>query len=151
MHRKQDETPKKLSTTRRTTTKRILGRTVIRSHQASTRSAVKATPRLQETHSAPSITIQPAKKRIVVTIAEEAVVAPVKPPTQQPTVKQPVIVTTTKPKTSSKQSKTVKKAPKATTKTTTSKTPKKTVKAAPKKVVPKPRKTTSQSKASKTK
>jgi len=151
MQRKRDKTPKKLSTTRRTTTKRILGRTVIRSHQASTRSAVKATPRLQETHSAPSITIQPAKKRIVVTIAEEAVVAPVKPPTQQPTVKQPVIVTTTKPKTSSKQSKTVKIAPKATTKTTTSKTPKKTAKAAPKKIASKPRKTTSQSKPSKTK
>ena len=146
--RKSNKKSKIVATAPRATTKRILGRTVIRTHQAVSRSAARTSPlELREKRTLVSVNPPSVQKRIPVTIAEESLATPPRPSTEQSKAKKPVVETATEPKRSSKQLKTVKKVPK----TATSKTPKKAAKAAPKKVASKPRKTTNQNKPSKTK
>lgn len=147
-HRNKRVITKQRVATRRTTTKRILGRTVIRSHLASTRLVLKSSPRLQETHGAPSIDTQSAQKRIAVTIAEETVATPTSIKSEKPKTKRATVAASPKSKTPLKKPKTVKTTAIKSIKTTKPKSPKKSIKTGTKKTNSKLPKNTIQSKHS---
>lgn len=147
-HRNDVKKTRKSSVAPRATTKRILGRTVIRTHQAVSRLAVKPTPRLTATHKAPAVHGQSNHKHIIVTTAEEATTL-AKQTVEPQKAKKPVSTLTSTPKIVSKRPKTAKTASKDTAKPATAKTSKKTTKTSPKKAIPKTKKPVSQSKRKK--
>lgn len=151
LHRSSSKRSSKSTTASRTTTKRILGRTVIRTHQAVSRSIARppAVPRLQAAQEAPIVSRQPMQKHIVVTLAEEVASTPAKPDSNSSKIEKISLAKTSKPKATSKKSE--KPAVKSATKTATAKVAKKKPAAKPKKAGPKTSKLTTKNKPKKTK
>lgn len=140
----------KSTTTSHTTTKRILGRTVIRTHQAVSRSVMRppVVPVLPSAQRIPVAAHQPARKQIGVTLAEEVTSDPIKSGTKQPKAKKTAPAKTRTAKSTSKKSE--KSVAKSAVKTSPSKVLKKTSAAKPKKVSSKTQKTPTKSKPKKT-
>lgn len=149
-HRSSSKKSSNSATASRTTTKRILGRTVIRTHQALSRSIARppVVPRLQAAQEASTADRQPTQKHIVVALAEEVASNTVKSDAKPPKAEKIIPVKTSKPKTTPKKSE--KSAVKSATKTATTKMSKKTPTAKPKKAGSKTPKSTTKNKPKKT-